>query len=315
MSLRVVKAGLQTTLQSAPFRGHRHIGVPAAGAADSLSLALANKLVGNRPNDVALEISLSGAKFCSETTAIIALTGAQCDFRINEKVQSHHRSILISEADEITLGPAQKGCRSYLAISGQVDVDAVMGTRSTYQPAALGGFHGRALQDGDILPLKQLRDESYSDHSTPVQFVPSVTNSMIVRVTVGPEFHRLNQDAQTSLLRTSWDVDQRMSRMGLMLNGKILKTNDCNPMQSGAVFPGVIQCPPSGKPFLLGPDAQTTGGYPRIAQVIKADRHLIGQLRPGSKVQLVKTSPEQAATIYRKKLELLEPWLGNSQLW
>ncbi|GAB5488179.1 MAG: 5-oxoprolinase subunit PxpC [Parasphingorhabdus sp.] len=315
MSLRVVKAGLQTTLQSAPFRGHRHIGVPAAGAADSLSLALANKLVGNRPNDVALEISLSGAKFCSETTAIIALTGAHCDFRINDEVQSHHRSVLISEADEISVGPAQKGCRSYLAISGQVDVDAVMGTRSTYQPAALGGFHGRALQDGDILALKQLRGENYSEQSTPAQFVPSITNNMIVRVTVGPEFHRLNQDAQTSLFQTSWNVDQRMSRMGLMLNGKILETEDSGPIQSSAVFPGVIQCPPSGKPFLLGPDAQTTGGYPRIAQVIKADRHLIGQLRPGSKLQLVKTTPEQAATIYRKKLKLLKPLLGDSQLW
>jgi len=315
MSLRVVKAGLQTTLQSAPFRGYRHIGVPAAGAADSLSLALANRLVGNRSSDVALEIALSGAKFSSDAPAVIALTGAHCDFQINDEVHSHHRSFLISDTDEISIGPALKGCRSYLAVSGHVAVEAVMGTRSTYQPAALGGFHGRALEDEDILPLKQLHNENYSEQSTPVQFVPSITNNMMVRVTAGPEFHRLNQEAQASLFQTSWNVDQRMSRMGLMLNGKVLKTVDSVPMQSSAVFPGVIQCPPSGIPFLLGPDAQTTGGYPRIAQVIKADRHLIGQLRPGSKVQLIKTTPEQAATIYRKKLKLLAPWLGNGQLW
>lgn len=315
MSLRVVKAGLQTTLQSAPFSGHRHIGVPAAGAADSLSLALANRLVGNQPNDVALEITLSGAKFSFDAPAVIALTGADCDFRINDEVQSHHRSFLISKADEITIGPAQEGCRSYLAVSGRVAIDAVMGNRSTYQPAALGGFHGRALQDEDILPLKQLQDEIDADQTTPIQFIPSITNNMIVRVTAGPEFDQLDEEAQASLFQTNWDVDQRMSRMGLMLNGKTLKPSDSDPIQSSAVFPGVIQCPPSGIPFLLGPDAQTTGGYPRIAQVIKADRHLIGQLRPGSKVQLIKTTPEQAAKIYRKKLKLLEPWLGNNQLW
>lgn len=314
MSLRVIKAGLQTTLQGAPFQGHRHIGMPAAGAADCLSLFLANKLVGNNPDDVVLEISLSGASFVSEAATTIALTGALCDFRINDEPRLHHKSILIAKGDQISIGPAKGGCRCYLAVSGRFDVDMVLGSRSTYQPAALGGFHGRSLIDGDILPLRT-EEGHFSTLSTPEPFVPSMMNSVILRVTAGPEFSWLGHIKKNGLFQAGWTVDQRMSRMGLMLNGPKLETSENQSMQSAAAFPGTIQCPPNGLPFLLGPDAQTTGGYPRIAHVIKADRHLIGQLKPGSKLQFVHISADQAATIYREKLKLLKPWLGAVQLW
>lgn len=314
MSLQVIKAGLQTTLQSVPFRNHRHIGMAASGAADSLSLALANRLVGNKFDDAALEIPLSGASFSLDERLTIALTGAYCDFRINGDIQPLHKSICVSNGAQINIGPAQKGCRSYLAISAEFDVDTILGTKSTFPPASLGGFQGRILRDGDILPLKQASIKNLSD-VTPDQFVPTITDRAILRVTDGPEFSHLTEDAQYRLFQNNWQVDQRMSRMGLLLSGAPLETKTPISMQSCAVFPGTVQCPPSGKPFLLGPDAQTTGGYSRVLQVIRADRHLIGQLRPGSNVQLIRIQPEQATRIYRKKLELLMPWLGNCQLW
>jgi len=103
--------------------------------------------------------------------------------------------------------------------------------------------------------------------------------------------------------------------MGMALEGVPLHTSEASNMPSAAVFPGTIQLPPSGEPYLLGADAQTTGGYPRIAQVIRADRHLIGQLGSGSRVQFVHTTAERATEIYREKISLLSPWLGQINLW
>lgn len=103
--------------------------------------------------------------------------------------------------------------------------------------------------------------------------------------------------------------------MGIALEGALLRRGQSSDMPSAAVFPGTIQLPPSGQPYLLGPDAQTTGGYPRIAQVIRADRHLIGQLGPGSRIQFVETTTERATDIYREKLALLSSWLGQIKLW
>ncbi len=289
--------------------------MPAAGAADSLSLALANRLVGNPLDDVALEITLSGGSFICETEANIAQTGAPCELRINDDQKPHHHSIPVAKGDRIVIGPAQKGCRSYLSIAGGFDVDTVLGSQSTYPPATLGGFKGRALVNGDLLPLKSAGHGGYSEEKTPDQFIPPQIDSVILRVTTGPEFSQLDQYTQTDLFANKWIVAQRMSRIGLMLEGKTLSTSTSQSMPSAAVFPGTIQCPSDGFPFLLGPDAQTTGGYPRIVQVIRADRHLIGQLRPGSKVQLVQITPDRATEIYREKLKLLKPWLGELKLW
>lgn len=302
-------------LQGAPYQGHRHLGMPAAGAADCLSLFLANQLVGNRKDELALEISMSGATFVCETDMTIALTGAVCDFQINKQSQSLHKSISVEKGDHIFIGPAKRGFRSYLAISFPFEVSTVLGSNSTYQPAALGGFHGRTLQVSDTLPIKSTESSKSENRSTPAQFVPSMLDSVILRVTPGPEFSWLSDQSQNELYKGGWSLDQRMSRMGMMMIGKTLKIINPKSLPSAAVFPGTIQCPPDGSPFLLGPDAQTSGGYPRIANIIKADRHLTGQLRPGTKLQLVSVTPEQAMKIYQEKLVLLKPWLGNVRFW
>ncbi len=110
-------------------------------------------------------------------------------------------------------------------------------------------------------------------------------------------------------------MGSRASRMGMALDGAPLVAGESSNMPSAAVFPGTVQLPPDGRPYLLGPDAQTTGGYPRIAQVIRADRHLIGQLGSGSRIQFVRTTIERATEIHREKLSLLSSWLGQINLW
>lgn len=315
MTLAVVKPGLQTTLQGAPFSGHRHLGMPAAGAADCLSLALANHLVGNASGAIAIEITLDDARFTVGHPAVIALTGAAGFFRLNGEDQQLHEFTHAKPGDEIHVGPAEQGCRSYLAVAGAIDAQSLLNGQSTYLSAGLGGFHGRSLKAGDIVKWSPANTSAAASKKTPDSLRPIISDNYIVRVTKGPEFSALPPYSQKILFEEKYKVGPRTNRMGLSLQGAVLVKENGSQMQSAPVFPGTIQCPPDGEPFLLGPDAQTTGGYTRIAQVIRADRHLIGQLRPGSEMQLVEISNERATEIYRQKLSLLTPWLGTIDLW
>ncbi|MEO0440198.1 MAG: biotin-dependent carboxyltransferase family protein [Pseudomonadota bacterium] len=314
MTIEIEKSGLQTTVQASPFSGHRHVGMPAAGAADSLSFVLANRLVGKSPGAAALEITLDDVIFTMRQDKTVSVTGATDFVRVNDAPASLHQSLNLEAGDRVHIGPAGSGCRTYVAFAGNPDWDSVLGSWSTCLQAGIGGFQGRALRAGDRLQISS--EEFLSEpRQTPDHLKPNISGNYLLRITTGPEFGDLEEDAQKRLCSETWQVGRRSSRMGMVLQGTPLGLQNYGSMPSAAVFPGSIQCPPDGAPFLLGPDAQTTGGYPRIAQVIRADRHLIGQLRPNDRVQLLKTSPEKAQQIYRQKLALLRPWLGEVSLW
>lgn len=315
MSIRVVKAGLQTTLQGAPFTGSRHLGMPAAGAADCLSLALANFLVGRPCGAIAIEITLTEAIFEIVENCSVAVIGAAEYVRVNGQDGPPHQNLKLIAGDRLHIGPSHPGCRTYVALSGEIVADRLLGGQSTYLAAGLGGFHGRALRDEDIIRFSQTSPTAGGDRTTPSALRPHYSNDNVIRVTAGPEATKPNDGLLDELCNGTYTVGSRASRMGLELAGAPLVASLSSDMPSAAVFPGTIQLPPEGKPFLLGPDAQTTGGYPRIAQVIRADRHLIGQLGPGSRIQFVHTTIDRAAEIHREKLLQLSSWLGQIKLW
>ncbi|MEH6661022.1 MAG: biotin-dependent carboxyltransferase family protein [Parasphingorhabdus sp.] len=315
MSITVLKAGLQTTLQGAPFTGNRHLGMPAAGAADCLSLALANFLVGKFFEAIAIEIALTDAVFEINEPCSIAVVGAAQYVRINGHAHPQHQTLKIMAGDKVDIGPSRPGCRTYLAISAEIHADRLLGSQSTYLAAGLGGFHGRALRKNDVIAFTQNSPVTDRDRTTPDDLRPHYSDDHVLRITAGPEAVQPDKSMLNNLCQSPYAVGARANRMGMALEGKPLTVRDSSNMPSAAVFPGTIQLPPSGQPYLLGPDAQTTGGYPRIAQVIKADRHLIGQLGSGSRIQFVQTTAERATEIYREKLSLLSSWLGQIKLW
>ncbi|MEO9600444.1 biotin-dependent carboxyltransferase family protein [Parasphingorhabdus sp.] len=315
MSLTVLKAGMQTTLQGAPFTGHRHIGMPAAGSADCLSLALANFLVGKSFGEIALEITLTDAIFGMDEPCSIGVVGGAEYVRINGKDRPQHQTLNVEAGDQLHIGPSRPGCRTYLAMSADINTDQLLGGRSTYLAAGLGGYHGRALQTEDVTTFSNNGTFLVGDRTTPPHLRPHYSNSHVLRITAGPEATKGHESALDCLCQRSYTAGVRANRMGIALEGDPLPADETANMQSAAVFPGTIQIPPDGQPFLLGPDAQTTGGYPRIAQVIRADRHLIGQLSAGSKIQFVRTTSERATEIYQEKLSLLSSWLGQIVLW
>ena len=307
MSVVVVKPGLFTTIQSRPRIGTRHLGVPSSGAADPLSLALANKLVGNAWDAPALETTLLGPVLKFEKEGVVAVTGADTTLSLNGEIVDLHHRMAVQRGDELVIGAAETGARNYVAFAGGLAADTVLGSASTYVVAGFGGYKGRALQKGDTLTIGN-PDLGKAPLATSPEFRPPMSKSWAVRACAAPETQQLT-DGGERLFATNWTVGRRADRMGLQLDGPRLGVGSDGRMPSAGVFPGTVQCPEHGSPFVLAADCGTVGGYPRVAQVARLDRHLLGQLRPGDHMRLALHEPDDVVAEFHAKLDYWRPWL------
>jgi len=312
-SLTVIEAGLQTTVQAAPRHGLRHLGVPSSGAADPLSLALANRLVGNDLGAPGLEVTLSGMRLRADAACRVAVTGAACAVLMDGRSVAQHEQLSLEAGAELRMGGVETGVRSYLAVSGGLLVDEVLGSASTYLPAALGGYRGRALEAGDRLIVAPV-PASQGPPQTPKRYRPEFRNTWSLRVCPGAEFASLTRESRERLLAGRYTVGRRADRMGVALDGVVLNTDSTGVLDSRPVFPGTLQCPEGGQALLLGVDAQTTGGYPRVAEVIRADRQWIGQLRSGDHLRLLLRDRETARLDYAAVLDFWREWLPGIEM-
>ena len=306
MSITVIKPGLQTTVQAGPRIGLRHMGVPANGAADPLSLALANKLVGNAWDAAALEATLLGPTLRFETDCAFAVSGAHAAAQLAGQPVAWHATTFAKAGDELRVGSTETGARVYIAFARGIEADRVLGSASTNLHAGFGGLEGRALQAGDRL---HARGADVSALATPEEFRPPITTSWGLRTCAAAETNLLHSASLAALFDTNWIVDRRSDRMGLRLQGPTLAISSDGRMPSAGVIPGAIQCPEDGAPYILSVDAGTVGGYPRIAQVARVDRHVLGQLRPGDHVRLLRREPDEAIDELRAKLDYWREWL------
>lgn len=310
MSLTVLSPGVQTSVQGAPRRGERHLGVPWSGAADPVSLALANRLCGNQPDCPGLEVTFGGLTLRAEADVTIAVTGAQVDVRVGDRPEAMHRSIALRQGEEISIGQTRRGMRAYVAVSGGIDVPSVFGSSSTYLPGGFGGFEGRALKQGDRLSVG-VPHQATPGLETPAELRLSFGRSTVLRVVRSAEFERLDEDAKRQLFEKPFRAATQIDRMGIRLERNRLKLCEAVSMKSSAVFPGIVQLPDGGEPILLGPDAQTTGGYARILSVAAVDMHLIGQIAPRSEIRFFLRTAEEAAEDLDLRERLLRSWIGG----
>ncbi len=306
MTIKVLKPGLLTTIQAGPRSGLRHLGVPACGAADPLSIALANRLVGNPWDAPALEATLLGPTLRFESPAAFAVTGASACVLLNGNSVALHETVFVEPGDELSIGAAETGARSYIAIAGGIAADDVLGSPSTYLPARLGGLQGRALEEGDVLGTAP---PDCSVLATPDEFRPPMSASWALRTCPSFEANQL-QDLD-DFFDKNWHVGRRSDRIGIQLEGGALGIVSDGRMPSAAVFPGTVQCPESGTPYVLSVDAGTVGGYPRVAQVVRADRHLLGQLRPGDHVRFLRRDEDDAFIELREKHSYWREWIAD----
>jgi len=308
VTILVQKPGLQTTIQSWPRTGSRHLGVPASGPADPLSMALANRLVGNPAFTPALETTLTGVTLTFRRETFISITGATAQCTLNGKPVNQHTTIAVMPSDDLAVGSAEKGVRSYVAFAGGLKAVELLGSVSTYMTAGFGGHEGRALQEGDELELSD-RLVTTSVLETPAEYRLPMLDSWSLRA--GRSCETVSIDDPEGLFEAKLTVASRSDRMGIKLEGKTFRTDVGGQMPSVPVFPGIIQCPQDGKLFLLSVDAGTTGGYPRVAKIARMDLHLLGQLRPGNTLTLIKRSDEDAARELQEKHHYWREWLPD----
>jgi biotin-dependent carboxylase-like uncharacterized protein len=308
VTISVLEAGLQTTVQAGARNGLRHLGVPASGAADTLSLALANRLVANDLLAPALEATLVGPTLRFTAPCAVALTGGRAKAMLNGEDLAFHQTVFANADDELTIGSVEVGMRVYIAFGGGLQASEMLGSSSTYMPAAFGGHEGRALIKGDIL---QMAGDGRNSEAleTPEEFRPPVSSRWAVRACQSVETHLVSDSYRTVLFDTNWTIGHRADRMGMHLDGATIGVSSAGRMPSSPVFPGTIQCPEDGAPFILSIDSGTTGGYPRIAQITRADRHLLGQMRLGDHVRFLPRQPQEAVDELHAKHDYWRRWL------
>ncbi|MCJ8211819.1 biotin-dependent carboxyltransferase family protein [Mucilaginibacter sp. RS28] len=310
MKIRIVKPGLLTTIQDLGRWAYLAQAVPVSGAMDTYSARLANKCIGNPDNDAVIEFTASGASFIAETDLLIAYTGGGAILEVNEQQLPPNRPLFVPVGSNITFTNSRNGFRTYLAIAGGWDLPLVLGSRSTYTIAGFGGHKGRSLQKQDILESSQnltplaekiflsLKTDhiNYSSWHAGVPF--RTLDNYTIRIMPGHEFGWFEGQSIATLLSTAYNINNRSNRMGCFLDGIQMKRRHQQELLSTAVTPGTIQVVNDGSLVLLMADAQTTGGYPRIAQIAAADLPLCGQLKPGDAIKFEEISFHDAETLY-----------------
>jgi biotin-dependent carboxylase-like uncharacterized protein len=287
-ALKVVAPGLMTTLQDLGRPGYQRLGIPVSGALDAVSLRVANLLVGNAEGTGALEIAYQGPTLAVEAESIrVAFAGGSAPVEVvSEQGASSLRipplqSIRLIKGQLLRIGALSGSAVGYLAIEGGFDIAPALGSQSTFARAGLGGQHGRALRQGDLLPLRHDHAEDRQecmlpslDLATPRRF----------RVVLGPQDDYFSEQGKRTLLESVYTVTPASDRMGMRLAGPPLEHAKGFNIVSDGMAPGSIQVPGNGLPIVLLADRQTTGGYPKIATIISADMPALGRLTPGAKV-------------------------------
>jgi biotin-dependent carboxylase-like uncharacterized protein len=305
--IEILDAALPASFQDGGRPGYRHLGVPLSGALDLQWLALANALAGNAAATVALEIRLRGPRLQALRPVTLALAGefSACieDAAGQSRPAANWRSHALAEDEVFDCGFLRSGI-GYLAVHGGFDLPLVLGSRSTYARAGIGGINGRATRTGDRIGVGAVEPPMLMRLPHPPQIADGP-----LRVIAGPQREHFTDAAWAKFLNSDFIVSREADRMGLRLDGPQLEHDPTlgADIVSDGVAPGAIQVPGDGRPIILLADCQTVGGYPKIATVIAADLPRLGHALPGQSLRFVEVNIEQALTARRRAVtELTE---------
>jgi biotin-dependent carboxylase-like uncharacterized protein len=300
----VLEPGLFTTVQDLGREGFGAMGVSASGAADAASLRVGNLLVGNLDGAAALEITLFGGTFLFPDAAAIVLSGSDFGAVLDGVAVEMWEPVDVRPGQTLRVGATRSGARAYLCVRGGIAATPFLGSASTHILSGLGGFEGRALKKGDTLAVGDVQDNSHSE-----KLSRAATNMLlprkILRVTPGPQGDWFDARAQRLFDTGVYQVTEDANRMGLRLVGPAIARANGRELISEGVALGAVQIPESGMPIILFVEQQTTGGYPKIANVISADFHSLGQLRPRDEIRFEMVDWDTARNLFREQEELL----------
>jgi biotin-dependent carboxylase-like uncharacterized protein len=280
-ALEVVATGPLVTVQDPGRPGLAHLAVSPAGAADAASLALANRVVGNGPAAAGLEATLGGLVVRALGPVVVAVAGATAPITVDGIGQGAGHALVLRAGSVLALGLPVRGVRSYLAVRGGIDVPPVLGSRST---DTLSGLGPAPVADGDVLAVGAEPTALPAADQVPLAPPPEVA---VLRVRLGPRQDWFWPQAQRRLTSTSWTVRPESDRVGVRLDGPMLARSRPEELPSEGLVTGAVQVPADGRPLIFGVDHPTTGGYPVLAVVQRADHDVVGQLRAGQEVRFV----------------------------
>jgi antagonist of KipI len=303
-AIEVQEPGLFTTVQDLGREGFGPLGVSPSGAADPISLRLGNRLVGNAEGAAALEMTLLGGTFLFPDGAVAALAGSDFGATLDGRPVEMWAAFAAKPGQALRLGPTRSGARGYLCVRGGIQVRPFLGSASTHVLSGLGGHEGRSLRKGEVLRIGDVNGVSRKQ-SLSALALASLRPRKVLRVTAGPQSDWFSEAAQKVFYENSFRVAEESNRMGIRLQGASIPLRAGGEMISEGVALGAVQVPEGGLSIILFVEQQTTGGYPKIANVISADLHSLGQLRPRDEIRFERVEWETARALLVEQEKLL----------
>ena len=307
--LEITTPGLLTTVQDLGRFGFGRFGVAPSGVLDNVAMRVGNLLVDNLESEAVLELTLPGFKANILSDVVVALTGADLGLHINGKTYGPWRSYRLGPGDILSLESLNSGCRSYLAVGGGLQVPEVLGSRSTNLGSGFGGLEGRSLRRGDILKADSPRHHLHAaGRKYDLNAVPAYSNDWEARVVMGPQNEHFPDESCDRFLNTVYKVSPQSDRTGIRLHGSPIAVREGQPESiiSEGIISGAIQIPGDGQPIIILGET-VSGGYRKIATVISADLHMLGQIMPGDQVRFSAVNLREA----RQALWRLEETIGR----
>lgn len=289
MKVTIIEPGLYTSIQDNGRTGHQHQGVPFGGAMDKESYQIANTLVDNPLDTPVLEMTLQGAEIEFDEACQVAITGADMEPSLNGKTVASYTTLNLQAKDTLRFGRAKQGCRTYLSIRGEWQAKKWLGSFSAISqmkdhkdiPCA---FHARDSFSVEVF-------DSIDQRIYPIQNRSVFSNCYVIRVISGPEFHLFNVDTLSHFFDRTFTVSPDSNRMGYRLIEQLEGYSSTVEEISSGIITGTIQITHSGSPMILMADAQTTGGYPRLLNMIHEDISFAAQMKPGDEVKFMLVNP------------------------
>ena len=288
--ITILNPGLLTTVQDGGRIGYQAFGVSVSGVMDPRAMNIANILVGNDDNEAVLECTMMGPQIRFDVSNVIAVTGGDLGASIDGQPIPTYRAVKVQAGQTLRFTGLRGGCRAFIAFAGGLDIPLVMGSRSTYMKAKIGGLEGRKLQKDDVIGLRDPKEtiHNFDIRGFTPEFVPR--KEYTLRVILGPQDDMFTDEGLKTFLSETYTVTPEFDRMGCRLDGPVIAHKNGGDIISDGIAFGAIQVPSAGKPIIMLADRQTTGGYTKIANVITADFRLLAQMKAGDKVRFEKTS-------------------------
>ncbi|RYH06087.1 biotin-dependent carboxyltransferase family protein [Tropicimonas sp. IMCC6043] len=310
MTLEVISTGPMLSIQDQGRSGLRHFGVSAAGPMDAPSLALANALCGNSTTAAGLEFAGVGGRFRADHPIHFAVTGGDCEIKVGDRLRPTRECHRLEPGEDLQIGFLRGATWGYLAIAGGIDVPEVLNARATHLRFGLGGHEGRVLKAGDRLPLGPPPEEQ-----TCLRALPSMSGSSHrdgpIRIVLGPQDGYFSDYVKARLTEEAFTITPKRDRMATVLEGPPLPAERGHDIVSDGTIAGAIQVPGSGQPMVLMAEAQTTGGYPKIATVISSDLPRLAQMVTGTQFRFAVVDRDAAEEIAIEEAARLDRMLRN----